>query len=154
MRSGLFDGTRRIFFAQRARQGARYALAADRPRSRIVGDALSRQIAEKTAHRSKRTLHAARAQTFRPPSGDEGADIGGGELRQGARIDATAQMLLLKVEEPRQIVAIGAQRVRARALFMRQRVQPGRFQSFGGLPHDLTARSTASSFAFSAAFSR
>src|SRR6185437_5464697 len=95
----VFDGARGVGLAQRSRQGTGNARRAHGARRGIVGDALTREVAEEAADRRQRALHTARTQSTCTAVGDEGADIGGGELRQCARIDAATQMLFLEIDE-------------------------------------------------------
>ena len=57
----------------------------------------------------KRTLHAARSQAFLAAKGDKGADIGWPQFGESLLAHRAADMVRLKSDEPRHIIAIGAQ---------------------------------------------
>src|SRR6185503_17428401 len=73
------------------------------------------EIAIERADRGHRTLNPARSQAFRAPRGQERTHIGWPQLLQRGKRDLAAVVARKKPEEPRRVVAIGAQRMRAHA---------------------------------------
>ncbi len=114
----------RILLRQRPGQPPGQAWGTYAPGRRVLQDAFAGKEAIEATDRRQHALHALRSQPFGAAICDEGADIGGRQFRQRRLAHRSAQMVRQETAEAGGVVAIGAQRVRRGAAFMRQLVQP------------------------------
>ena len=135
MRAGFFNRAAGIHFAERARQAAFQPRRADGTWGGVFQNAFARQEAIEAAHCCQCPLHPARAQSFRAPRGDKGANVGGLERGQRLFVQGAAQMATLETQEARHVIAIGAQGIGAGTALMRQPIVPVFLQFLGRTPH-------------------
>src|ERR1700722_393318 len=100
-------------------------------------------MTKETPERRHGAAHAAHTKPFVAAAGDKGTEIGRLERGEAALVQRTADMFLRKIKEPRHVVAIGTQRMRAHTALMGERRDPFLFQSLGRSSHARTARSSA-----------
>jgi hypothetical protein len=89
---------------------------------------LLRREAEEGADGGQLACGRGIAEAGRAAGGEKGAQVGGGQARQGVAADGAAKMSVQEVDQPVRRRSVGAHRVRRAAAALQQMVVPARGQ--------------------------